>query len=163
MKKLLFIAVLAITIAGCKKESMSPAVPESGVRSLEAQVAELISKGDPELYDKIYNRNPNSKEPVPDVHITHGIFVPQGGDIASGTCYPNPNCVCHITLTWPAFVTDSTEETIVTSNYYVEFTEAGEGEIIMNDSIPYSIHDLESVDIRFGELGRSTVVCKELE
>lgn len=165
MKKLLFIAALAITIAGCTKETVKPTAPSGENSSIETQVADLVQKADPELYNKIYNRDPNSKAPVPIIEITHGIFVAQGGDIASGTCYPNPNCVCHISITWPAFVTDSTEIKDVTSDLYLTFAETGQGEIIMNDSVPYSIHDVRSIDIKFdGEVeGKSAVTCTVFE
>lgn len=161
MKKLVLpIAFLAILIAGCKKENVQPV--SSPALSMEQQVADLIAKGDPELYNKIYNRDPNSRAPEPEVKITTGSFIILQGDVASGTCWPSTS-VCHITVTWPALVTDSTEETYITSNYYAEFAERGEGEIIMNASEPYTIHDLRSVDIRFIENGKSTVTCKRLQ
>lgn len=165
MKKLLFISALAITIAGCTKETMKPAASSGENSSIETQVADLIQKADPELYSIIYTNNPGSRAPKPSIKIIHGIFVILNGDPASGTCFPNPNCVCSISITWPAFVTDSTEVSDITGNYYVEYTEPGEGEIIMNDSVPYTIHDLSSVDVKFDEgiEGQSVITCTVLE
>jgi hypothetical protein len=157
MKKLAFpIAVLALLFASCKKESPAPVNPGTET-NMHQQVANLIQKGDPELYDRMYN-HPDQKAPKPTIKITHGIFHYPPGSPESGTCLPNPNCVCHMTIVFPALVDDSTEIKDVTADFYQEFDKSGDGELLLNDSLSTSIKNVKSVSVHFKEDDESTVI-----
>jgi hypothetical protein len=161
MKKLILpIAILAIALASCKKETSAPA-EQTGGMNIKEQVADIIGKADHELYDRIYNSDPNSRAPKPSIKVTHGIFhiPPPPYGAADGTCLPCGSCVCHITITWPAFVTDSTEVTEITENYYASFSEVDEAEIVLNDTIPYKVDSIKSVNVKFDNTGASQLTC----
>jgi hypothetical protein len=154
MKKLTFIACIVIVFASCKKESPVP-VKEAQGSTIKQQVADLIQKGDPGLYDRLYN-HPDDKAPKPSIKITHGIFHYPTGSPESGTCIWNPNCVCHITIVFPALVTDSTDVVDITSNYYDEF-DAGQCDLMLNDSATTNIKNIHTIDIDFRDAYTSTI------
>lgn len=93
MKKLLFLATVAIAVVGCKKETALTPTPVKEVH-LQDQVESLIKKADAGLYNSIFS-SASQRKPYVSVDFIRGTFVAQGGDISSGTCYPT-NSVCMV-------------------------------------------------------------------
>jgi hypothetical protein len=157
MKKLkqpFFWAALIVTIAACKKEMPSPAAEKMN-RSTEQQVANLIQKGDPAMYDRIYG---DQRTVAPSIHIHHGIFHwPSSSGPEDGYCIYNPNCVCMICIEDPHDVTDETEQDEITEDIAWSWLHTDEAELILNDSASTTIRETKSLDITHDESGRASV------
>jgi len=105
MKKLVFLAVLAITVASCKKEqAMQPQNPAAQAQSMEEQVANVIKQADAKLYNKVYGTQADAKAPKEDVRFLPGVFYIPGpgpsGGIDNATCLGTNN-VCMVIVTSP--------------------------------------------------------------
>jgi hypothetical protein len=155
MKKLIFpFLFFALIFASCKKETPQPTkpAPEAGIAQ---QVANIIHKGNPDLYNRLYN-HPDQKTPVPVIWITHGIFHYPTGSPESGTCIWDPNCVCHVTVVFGKLVDPETDTKDLTTDYSEEF-EDGDCQLLINDSVSTTIEHIKSVDIAFDRTGASTI------
>lgn len=158
IKQTIFWALVAVAAASCKKEGTLE-TPVSQ-KAISEQVAELIQKGDPEAYEKLYG---SGRAPVATIKVTHGVFHYSSGGPVDGTCLPDPNCVCHITIEWARLVTEHTDSTNVTEDFHGAYTQNGEAEIILNDGSATTIQNLKSVDIVFDDMEGSTLDYDELD
>lgn len=148
MKKIILVACIAIMAVSCKKETALPQQrTEVANKSIAEQVEELIRKGSPKMYDRIYG---GQKTALPSSHIHRGIFVwPSSGDPQDGTCYPNENCVCFVCVDFPKMVTEESPVDSISVGFHREYENNGEGMIIINDleNGPLAIENLKSVDV----------------
>lgn len=144
-KNVLFLALLLVGMASCKKETVRPTTASD---SFETQLADLIQKGDPQAYDAIYTNNSNQKAPKPSIKSLPGVFVILDGDVASGTCFPH-QCVCFTIITWPAFIQGTSPvATEIPVPYSQTFQQVGEAELIMNVSPnPITVPNLGSISV----------------
>jgi hypothetical protein len=158
MKKLFLpFVVFAMTFAACEKEKQLPLSTELNMKK---EVADLIQKGDLELYEQLYGTGASLKAPKPSIKITHGVFhiPPPPYGPADGYCLPGTS-VCHITIVFPALVTPETPETIVTSSFSNSFATPSDGELIINNNgQTTTIEHLKSMSVAFSQqiIGQST-------
>ncbi len=157
MKKLLLFASLALVFASCEKEKLSVSNNSSSIGN--QTLAGLIQQGDLYAYNQFYNLS-NQRGPKPSIKFIHGIFVynPNQGP-ENGTCLPHPTCPCLTIITWPAFVEPTTPEEQLISNYQAAFSEAGQGELIINDNgNAHTINNVKSINVVFDRQiqGKST-------
>ena len=131
MKKVFLFMCAAAVLSSCKKEASLQPVSEK--LSTEKQVADIIFKADPALHAQIYKAD--LRAPKVDVKIIHGIYVPQGGDIASGTCLPHQTNPCMIII-GALVVAGGSPGNEMPTNSITTYSSADQAKLIINTATP---------------------------
>lgn len=110
----------------CKKETGID-TPCTSQLSQKQQVAQIIQKADPMLYDKMYGNHTRTK--IIDTHVTPGVFHwPKSGQPEDGTCIGNQS-ICFIEV----FALGTTGETTEMKHPLSETYDPENTTLIIND------------------------------
>ncbi len=86
MKKIILIAGIAISFAGCKKEEAPLVQPQSSNVSMDDQVKDVIRRADKNLYEELYASGAQRAVNGGTTFITGYFRIPPGGTVDDGWC-----------------------------------------------------------------------------
>ena len=150
MKKIILATVVSFTIMSCtKQKSVSPQTASANIISTDQQIADLINKGDKDMYNRIYGGNKSAK---PSTHFHYGVFyVADPNHPENGTCIYNTSCMCMFCIEAYAQVNDNSPTDEIKSDFHRTWTNLGDAELFINDANSTVIKDLKSLDVTFNQ------------